>query len=417
MTTFPDPPPGSADPGAAPVDATSAVDTTDAVDATEPPPPRPEPPDGAGPLRPPTGPKPWRTRSVVGVMALAGIGVLLLAGLMAGSDVESVAVALTVAVVPAPMLVGLVLLTDRFEPEPRRMLAVTFLYGATAAVALAGVLNTIGAGLLAGRYDPAAAQVLTIIGVAPVVEEALKGAAVLVVAWRYRSEFTSVVDGLVYSAMVGLGFAVTENVTYYLGALAAGEEAFAATVVARGVLSPFAHPLFTVMFGIGLAVAVQSARWRLLPAAVGLLGAVGLHGLWNAAGLTGGGFVLVYVGVFVPLFLVMVTVAIRATRREGRLLRRHLAEEIEAGRLTPEEIETLTSLRRRRRAERESAPGDRPDGKRVRRSFHHAATQLAFTRHRRRTGRAARVPSAEVEQFWLEETQRRRGLVGAPAPS
>lgn len=415
MTTFPEPPPGSADAG-----TTAAVDSTEAPPASPasaPAPPRPEPPDGAGPLRPPTGPKPWRTRSVVGVVALASIGVLLLAGLMAGSDVESVAVAVTVAVVPAPLFVGLVLLSDRFEPEPRRMLAVTFLYGATAAVALAGVLNTIGAGLLAGRYDPAAAQVLTIIGVAPVVEEALKGAAVLVVAWRYRPEFTSVVDGFVYSAMVGLGFAVTENVTYYLGALAAGEEAFAATVVARGVLSPFAHPLFTVMFGIGLAVAVQSARWRVLPAAVGLLGAIGLHGLWNAAGLTGGGFLLVYVGVFVPVFLVMVTVAIRATRREGRLLRRYLAEEVEAGRLASEEIETLTSLRRRRRAEREAATDDTPDTKHVRRSFHHAATQLAFTRHRRRTGRGARTPSAEVEQFWLDETQRRRGLVRAPAPT
>ncbi len=411
MTTFPDPPPGSADSGASPVDAAPAVDTT------ETPSPQPEPPDGAGPLRPPTGPKPWRTRSVVGVVALAGIGVLLLAGLMAGSDVESVAVALAVAVMPAPVFVGLVLLTDRFEPEPRRMLAVTFLYGATAAVALAGVFNTLGAGLLAGRYDPAAAQVLTVIGVAPVVEEALKGAAVLVIAWRYRSEFTSVVDGLVYSAMVGLGFAVTENITYYLGALAAGEETFAATVVARGVLSPFAHPLFTVMFGIGLAVAVQSARWRVLPAAVGLLGAIGLHGLWNAAGLTGGGFVPVYVGVFVPVFVVMVTVAIRATRREGRLLRRYLAEEVTADRLAPEEIETLTSLRRRRRAERESASADRPDTKHVRRSFHHAATQLAFTRHRRRTGRGARTPSADVEQFWLDETQRRRGLVRAPAPN
>lgn len=377
-------------------------------------PPRPEPPDGAGPLRPPTGPRPWRTRSVIGVMGLAAIGVLLLAGLMAGSDVESVAVALTVAVVPAPLFVGLVLLTDRFEPEPRRMLAVTFLYGATAAVALAGVLNTIGAGLLAGRYDPGAAQVLTIVGVAPVVEEVLKGAAVLVVAWRYRPEFTSTVDGLVYSAMVGLGFAVTENVTYYLGALAAGEEAFAATVVARGVLSPFAHPLFTAMFGTGLAVAVQSARWRVLPAAVGLLGAIALHGLWNAAGLTGGGFVLVYVAVFVPVFLVVVAVAIRATRRERRLLRRYLAEEVEANRLTAEEVATLTSLRRRRRAERDAVTGDGDEAKRVRRSFHHAATRLAFTRHRRRTGRGGRVPSAEVEQFWETETQRRRRLAHSP---
>lgn len=402
MSTSPDSPSGSAEPGTRPA-------------AADGPPPPPEPPEHVGPLRPPTGPSPWRTRSVVGVVVLAGIGVLLLAGLMAGSNIESVAVALTVAVVPAPLFVGLVLLTDRFEPEPRRMLAVTFLYGATAAVALAGVFNTLGAGLLAGRYDPGAAQVLTIIGVAPVVEEVLKGAAVLVIAWRYRPELTSVIDGLVYSAMVGLGFAITENVTYYLGALAAGEEAFAATVVARGVLGPFAHPLFTAMFGTGLAVAVQSARWRVVPAVVGLFGAIGLHGLWNAAGLSGGGFVLVYVAVFVPVFLVVVAVAVRATRREGRLLRRYLAEEVEAGRLTAEDVATVASLRRRRRAEREPIAEGGADAKHRRRSFHHAATRLAFTRHRRRTGRGPRVPSADVEQFWQAEMQRRCRLVRQPA--
>jgi RsiW-degrading membrane proteinase PrsW (M82 family) len=352
---------------------------------------------------------------VLGVAALAGVGLLLLADLMAGVGVDAVLVALTVAVVPAPLLVGLVRLADRFEPEPPRMLAVTFLYGATAAVVLAGLLNTVGAGLLAGRYDPQAAQLLTIAGLAPVGEEADKGAAVLVFAWRHRSEFTGVVDGLVYSAMVGLGFAVTENVTYYLGAMVAGgEEALAAVVIARGVLSPFAHPLFTAMSGIGLAVAAQSARWRPAPAVLGFAGAAGLHALWNTASLAGAAFVPVYVVVFVPIFAVVVIVAVRATRREGRLLRRYLAEEVDADRLTSAEVATLGSLRSRRRAERASAAAEGRAAGRVHRSFHHAATQLAFTRHRRRGGAGGRVPASEVEDFWLAELQRRRALLGRP---
>jgi protein-S-isoprenylcysteine O-methyltransferase Ste14 len=246
-----------------------------------------------------------------------------------------------------------------------------------------------------------------------VVEEALKGAAVLVLYWRHRAELSGIIDGLVYSAMVGLGFAVTENVTYYLEALAGGEEAFAATVVGRGVLSPFAHPLFTAMFGMGLAVAAESARWRLAPPVLGFADAVGLHALWNGASLAGGAFVLVYLVVFVPVFAAVVVTAIRATRREERLLRRHLAEEIDTGRLTGDEVDKLTSLRRRRAAERESAAGG-GEAKHVRRSFHHAATQLAFTRHRRRTGSGGRVPPAEVEDFWLAEMQRRRRLVRGP---
>lgn len=374
-------------------------------------PPPVAPPEDAGPLRPPEGPGPWRARGLLGVVVLGALGVMLLANLLLGpEDVEARLLALGAAMVPAPLLIGLVLLIDRFEPEPPRLLAVTFLYGATAAVALAGMLNVAGASLLADAYHPDAAQLLTITTVAPIVEEVLKGAAVLFIYWRYRSEFTGAISAIVYSAMVGLGFAISENAFHYLGALATGEEAFAATLVARGLFSPFAHPLFTVMFGIGLAIASESARWRALAAVAGLLTAVMLHGVWNAATLTGPGFLLVYVAVFVPLFLIVLGTAVHATRREGRLLRHYLSEEVQRGTLTQAQLDTLSSLRRRRRAEREAAASGGGDAKQVRRSFHHAATQLAFTRHRRREGRGRRVPSAQAEDFWQRETLRRREL-------
>lgn len=376
---------------------------------TAPPPDQPaDPPTGAEPLRP-HEPAPWRTSTVAGIVVLGGIGLLLLVSMVTTADLRSVLLALTVAVLPAPLLAGSVLLVGRYEPLPRRMLAVTFLYGATAAVALAGLLNMVGTSVLSLAYDPLAAQTLTITALAPVVEELLKGAAVLAVLWRHRPELTGVVDGLLYSAMVGFGFAISENVVHYLVALATPEEAFTATVIARGLLSPFAHPLFTAMFGMGLAITAASARWRILPAAVGLVGAVVLHALWNASALSGPGFVLVYLGVYVPLFIAVLVVAVRATRREGRLLRQYLAEEVEAGRLTRDEVETLSSLRDRRRAERRAAQHGGDQAKQLQRSFHHAATRLAFTRHRRaRPG--ARAPSAAVEEYWISEMPRRRQL-------
>ena len=93
----------------------------------------------------------------------------------------------------------------------------------------------------------------TAVLVAPWVEEAAKGAAVLLVLLFRRREFDGVVDGIVLAGLAGVGFAFTENILYFGRAFLAGQEQslttgfFAAgiTFVLRGVLSPFAHPLFT----------------------------------------------------------------------------------------------------------------------------------------------------------------------------
>jgi protease PrsW len=87
---------------------------------------------------------------------------------------------------------------------------------------------------------------------APVVEELAKCFALLVLFRELKDEFDGVVDGVVYAAMVGLGFAMIENVQYYGAAISEGVESSVVTFVLRGVVSPFAHPLFTAMFGIGL---------------------------------------------------------------------------------------------------------------------------------------------------------------------
>lgn len=319
------------------------------------------------------------------------------------------------AVVPAPLLVGLVLLIDRYEPEPRRVLAAAFAWGATAAALLAGLFNLLGFVVIAAVVGPELGTAATAVLVAPVTEESLKGAAVLAVYWWGRREFNGVIDGLVYSAMVGLGFAVTENVFYYGEALLAGQDVFTATVVARGVVSPFAHPLFTAMFGIGLALATEVTRWRAGLAALGLLGAMVLHGLWNLAALGGPVFLAVYVVFFVPLFAAVVAVALMAGRREQRLLRTYLWPETHTGLLTADEVDTIASLGLRRQAEREAARAGGQQAQRRRRAFHHAATRLAFLRHRRQVG-GPHAPSAPEEDRWVAEVRQRKiAAKGQPA--
>ena len=48
---------------------------------------------------------------------------------------------------------------------------------------------------------------------APVVEESVRGLAILLILWFQRRELDGVVDGLVYAGLAGAGFA-TENILY-----------------------------------------------------------------------------------------------------------------------------------------------------------------------------------------------------------
>ena len=104
-------------------------------------------------------------------------------------------------------------------------------------------------------------------------------------------------DGFVYAGMVGIGFAFTENILYLGTALLeTGGEGLVATFVLRGVVSPFAHPLFTAATGLGLVFATRrTGAARYLVALAGLAVAILLHGTWNAMAGGLGGFFATFV--------------------------------------------------------------------------------------------------------------------------
>ena len=174
----------------------------------------------------------------------------------AGHSVAPFLIALPFALLPVPLLVGCVLLIDRLEPEPRVNLVLAFAWGAGVAALLAAVINTAG---LVFITQPAlgnsTGQYVSATFGAPVVEESLKGLILIILLWRRRQELDGPTDGIIYAAMVGLGFAMMENIGYYIGALVrpevGGVRLLGATFVLRGVLSPLAHPIFTSMTGLG----------------------------------------------------------------------------------------------------------------------------------------------------------------------
>ena len=343
-------------------------------------------------------------------LALLLLVMLLLIGVLVGP--AAVLTGLVLAVIPVPIYVGLVLLIDRFEPEPPGVLAWTFFWGASAATLIAFILNSVGQELVSSSWGTDIGEIYGGSVSAPVVEEVAKAAALFgVYRWR-RSELDGILDGIVYAAMVGLGFAMTENVLYYGTALAEdGEVPAEGVFFMRGVLSPFAHPVFTAMTGIGLGLAVMSPSRsrRVAYIAGGLLLAMFLHSLWNTSAGAGVAFLGVYFLIMVPIFALLVAMVVLARKREARMVWDHLQLEVESGTLSAGEVAVLAQLRPRRRALKEAKRAG-ADSRRRRAAYHEAATALAYHRNRMRRGVAGARGEAEERALASSLTELRAGL-------
>ena len=326
----------------------------------------------------------------IGQLVLSVLGAVLLAVcsiVVTGYMVLSVGPAgyfagLLGAMLPVAPLVAVYLWLDKYEPEPTGLLLFAFGWGASVATVGALALSlppTLV--LVAGGFDP---EVAGAVLVAPLVEEVLKGLGIVAILVLGRRPLDGVVDGFVYAGMVGIGFAFTENILYLGTALmTGGGEGLVATFVLRGVVSPFAHPLFTAATGVGLVLAARRAgAARYVVALAGLAVAVLLHGLWNAMAGGLGGFFTTFVSSWVPLFLLFVLVALWARARERRLLRRNLLVYVEHGWLTAAEVQMLTSLPERHGAVRWAGERGGARGSRAMRQFQRTAAGLAHLRHR-----------------------------------
>jgi RsiW-degrading membrane proteinase PrsW (M82 family) len=332
----------------------------------------------------------------LGLLSLATIGLL-------NTGFDALWAGMLMAVAPVPLYVALALWIDRYEPEPRRMLAYTFLWGATGAVFLSLVLNTANGILLSALGLGELTAALS----APWVEEGAKGIALLALyAWK-ADEFDNVTDGIVYASMVGLGFAMTENVSYYGAALATGgSEGAAVTLVVRGVMSPFAHPFFTAMTGIGLGIARETRtpwlRWTAPVAGLGM--AILLHFLWNASATVSAA---AYLGTFfflmVPLFVGVLGLVCWSLAREADVIRVHLSD----GRLDPHQVARVISTHRRWADAWRAFVHRGPAGWREVRAYHRAAGELAFHRWRVSRGITRGWPlDASREQAYLDQLLR-----------
>jgi RsiW-degrading membrane proteinase PrsW (M82 family) len=343
---------------------------------------------------------------VVTALVCVGALVMLLVIALSGAP-GALALATVLAALPVGPLVGCYLWLDRYEPEPRRLLAAGLLWGGFVATAAALVIQGVG-GFLVGFTDK---QSLSI--VAPLSEEASKGVFLLLLLWWRRAELDGILDGIVYAGMVGVGFAFTENILYLAAAWngtdgmgPGGTDAVTTTFVLRCLFSPFAHPLFTAFtgIGVGVAVAARSRPVRFLAPVVGYAVAVAAHATWNTSTVYGfGSFVGVYLLLMAPAFVALGCLAVWSRRSERRMLTSALGDAAQRGLIPATDIGWVVDLGARRRSRAFARQHGGKAAERAMRDYQQAAIELGFLHYRYLRGTPPPDFAARGQQYvaWI----------------
>lgn len=252
--------------------------------------------------------------------------------------------------VPMFIFAGFVYWLDRYEKEPKALLGAAFFWGVVIAAGGAFIINTIfGIGIYMFTGSEGTTEAATASIVAPIVEEILKGSAVAIAFFLFRKEFDSVLDGIIYGGMVGLGFAATENVLYIYrnGYLESGWAGLFLLAFIRVILVGWMHAFFTAFTGIGFAFARTNKNMfiKLVAPFVGLSAAILIHAFHNTFGGLIGGIEGLVAGTFVDWigWAAMFGFIIWMIFHERSIVKKQLQEEVYAGLITQAQYQKALS--------------------------------------------------------------------------
>jgi len=304
------------------------------------------------------------------------------------TDGHRLMISILASVLPTVAYVAVIWWLDHYEKEPLWLLAVAFLWGALPAVILSMIVEVITSVPTSGLETRLALLVEGSL-IAPLIEEGTKALVLFGIYCLYQREFNGVLDGLVYGTLVGFGFGMTENFSYYLSHLTKiGARGWSILVLMRGLVFGSNHALFSGITGIGLGFAVL-AKGRLRRLVISVLGfglAVFFHMMHNLfTSLSDLSLWMIGVSVVSDWggLLMLGLILILAWHREKTWLTEQLRGEVTAGLLTEEEYAIICSYRRRvARWWKVLATSGWHEARHLGQLFH-LSTELAFQKNRR----------------------------------
>jgi protease PrsW len=245
---------------------------------------------------------------------------------------------------------------DRYEKEPFQLLLFSFLWGMIPAVAVSFLLEVL-IGIPGVSNLQSVASGISFLGVGvlpPLIEEGLKFIGLLAIFSIAGQEVDDPLDGIIYGAMVGFGFAAAENTLYFLASQTVSE--LILLIFLRTMIFGSVHALFTAFSGLGLALAKYSrTRWKaVLWVAAGVFAAIAFHIIHNLGlfwvSRTPWGFYLNILPFSIG-FLFVILLFIGSLIREQKVISKYLLPYSQNGILRRDQWETAGSLRRRLQVE------------------------------------------------------------------
>ena len=182
---------------------------------------------------------------------------------------------------------------DVYDPEPVRLIVYAFILG---------ILSIIPSFIVEfAAYFVIGQSIYLAVLVAPIVEEFFKYR--MVVRISRKDAFDGPLDGMVYGAVVGCGFAAVENILYgYQQLTATGFFDSLFLTSFRSITEFIGHPFFTGLIGLYIGKhkvhLIKSHRFKLWRPIV-------LHALWNGNASLGTGHNLEIVLVLVILYSII----------------------------------------------------------------------------------------------------------------
>ena len=311
--------------------------------------------------------------TTIGVLGTIGIIIYGLAP--ESSSVTAFVKTTLLSLVALVIVVGFLQRIDRWEPEPWTTKLAMFLWGGGVATLTSMITNTaLHTDIAFTIGDLRRAEALAMSFIAPLVEETFKGIGVLIIVVVRRNSINSVLDGVVYAGFSAAGFLFFEDILYFLRTEGQGTKTLVLVFVLRALAGPFLHVMATSMTGIGLALALIKFRRGWSKTAIVVVfwfAAMLIHFAWNgsiALPASGTGFIVMYLVVGIPGFVLWSILLLRAARREALHIRDGLVPYVRTGWILPGEVSMATDRRARQAAFKWAAQGGR-DAKRAMRAF------------------------------------------------